>query len=79
MPITDLRMHDLRHSMASWMANTGADVSLIKSALNHMDIKTTMNVYVHTVSAAERQAREKAHQFMLSHKGAKTKFRLIKN
>lgn len=77
--IADLHVHDLRHSMASWMANTGSDVTLIKSALNHKDIKTTMNVYVHTVNDAERKAREKAHQFMLSHKGKTTKLRVVRD
>ena len=77
--ISDFHVHDLRHSMASWMANTGADVSLIKSALNHLDIKTTMNVYVHTVNDAERKARERAHEFMLGHKTNKSRFRIVRN
>ncbi|HEY9869316.1 MAG TPA: hypothetical protein V6D08_09135 [Candidatus Obscuribacterales bacterium] len=59
------------------MANTGADVSLIKSALNHLDVKTTLNVYVHTVSDAERKACERGHKFILSDKGTKSKFRLL--
>ena len=66
--ITDLHLHDLRRSMASWMANTGANVSLIQSALNHKDVKTTLFVYAHTVKDSERKAREKAHNFMLSRK-----------
>jgi len=63
--IENLRMHDLRRSMASWMANTGANATLIQSALNHKDIKTTLSVYTHTVKDAERAAREKAQEFML--------------
>lgn len=46
------------------MANSGADVSLIKSALNHKDIKTTLSVYVRTARSAELSAREKAHNLM---------------
>ena len=61
-------MHDLRRSLASWMANTGANAPLIQSAMNHEDMKTTMSIYVHTVKGAERDAREKAQRFMLSHK-----------
>ncbi len=60
------------------MANSDADVAMIKSALNHRDIKTTLNVYVRTARAAELAAREKAHQLMMSHKESKSKFRLIK-
>ena len=62
--IEDLHIHDLRRSLASYMANSGADVAMIKSALNHKDIKTTLNVYVRTARAAELSAREKAHQLM---------------
>ena len=76
--IEDLHIHDLRRSLASYMANSGADVSLIKSALNHKDINTTLNVYVRTARDAELAAREKAHELMLSHKETKAKLRLIK-
>lgn len=62
--IEGLHIHDLRRSLASFMANSGADVSLIRSALNHKDIKTTLNVYVRTGKAAELSAREKAHELM---------------
>ncbi len=62
--IENLHVHDLRRSLASFMANAGADVSLIKSALNHKDIQTTLNVYVRTAKSAELDAREKAHKLM---------------
>ncbi len=62
--IENLHIHDLRRSLASFMANSGADVSLIKSALNHKDIQTTINVYVRTARSAELDAREKAHELM---------------
>lgn len=62
--IENLHIHDLRRSLASFMANAGADVSLIKSALNHKDIQTTLNVYVRTAKGAELEAREKAHKLM---------------
>jgi len=69
--IENLHLHDLRRSMASWMANSGANVSLIQSALNHKDLKTTLTVYAHTVKDAERDARQKAHALMLGHKSKK--------
>ena len=69
--IENLHLHDLRRSMASWMANSGANVALIQSAMNHKDLKTTLTVYAHTVKDAERNAREKAHALMLGHKTKK--------
>lgn len=62
--IENLHIHDLRRSLASFMANAGADVSLIRSALNHKDIQTTLNVYIRTAKTAELDAREKAHKLM---------------
>ncbi|HEY9792170.1 MAG TPA: integrase family protein [Candidatus Obscuribacterales bacterium] len=62
--IEDLHIHDLRRSLASFMANTGADVSMIKSALNHKDVKTTLSVYVRTARSAELSARQKAHDLI---------------
>ncbi|MBY0552805.1 MAG: site-specific integrase [Candidatus Obscuribacterales bacterium] len=69
--IENLHLHDLRRSMASWMANSGANVALIQSAMNHKDLKTTLTIYAHTVKDAERDARQKAHALMLGHKSKK--------
>ena len=60
--ISDLRMHDLRRTMATWMANSGANAALIQGALNHKDIKTTLMVYAHSAKNAERDAKERAQQ-----------------
>jgi integrase len=39
--IQDLRLHDLRRSLGSWQAATGANLSVIGKTLNHKDIKST--------------------------------------
>jgi integrase len=44
----DLWLHDLRRSLASSMANTGADVSIVRAALNHTDTRTTLKAYIRT-------------------------------
>lgn len=64
--LDNLHIHDLRRSLASWMANTGANLSVIRSALNHKDIKTTLTVYAHANREAELTARRLAHETMLS-------------
>jgi len=63
--ISDFHVHDLRRSPASYMGNTGANVAIIKNALNHKNIQTTLNVYARTAKTAEREARQKAHDRML--------------
>ncbi|MFN9148315.1 MAG: tyrosine-type recombinase/integrase, partial [Hyphomonadaceae bacterium] len=39
--LPDLRLHDLRHSFASFAAEAGASLQLIGKALGHTQIKTT--------------------------------------
>jgi len=43
----DLRIHDLRHSYASYLINKGVDIYLVKELLRHDDIKQTANTYGH--------------------------------
>lgn len=58
--MSDLWIHDLRRSLASSMANTGSDVSLVRAALNHTDMRTTLKAYIRTNQQAQLQARQKA-------------------
>jgi integrase len=60
--LADLTLHDLRRSLASAMANSGANVAIIQSALNHADMKTTLNAYIKTTQQAQLDARQKAQQ-----------------
>jgi len=64
--MTNFRIHDLRRTLATYMANSGANVALIQSALNHKDLRTTLKVYAKVARRAELEAREKAHELMLS-------------
>ena len=59
--IDDVHMHDLRRSLGSYMAMSGASLSVIGNALNHKDVSTTRKVYAHSAEEAERKARELAH------------------
>ena len=62
--IEDLRLHDLRRTLGSWMAMTGASLSVIGDALNHKDVTTTRKVYAQTANEAELAARKVAHKAM---------------
>lgn len=44
--IRNLRMHDLRHTHATWMANSGADLALIQKALGQKQSRMTLR-YAH--------------------------------
>lgn len=39
--LCDLRIHDLRRTLGSWQAKTGASLPVIAKALNHRNIATT--------------------------------------
>lgn len=62
--IEDCTLHDLRRNLGSWMASENVNVALIKSALNHKDLKTTIAIYARTAKRAELKARMAAHRAM---------------
>lgn len=57
--LEDVRMHDLRRSLGSWMVNSGASMAIIGSALGHKDAKST-RVYARLAVDPVREAMEKA-------------------
>lgn len=53
----DCTIHDLRRSLGSSMANANVNIALVKNALHHKDIKTTLAVYARTQDEAVKQAK----------------------
>jgi integrase len=53
--IKDLRMHDLRRTLASWQAITGANIVAISKTLNHSNVATT-SIYARMQTDPVRQA-----------------------
>jgi integrase len=56
--VEDLHFHDLRHTAATRMADTGAEPSTIKDILGHSDIRMT-DRYTHAVESRKRVALER--------------------
>ncbi|HEY9678896.1 MAG TPA: hypothetical protein V6C76_12885 [Drouetiella sp.] len=56
----------MRRSLASSMANSGADVLIVRAALNHTDTRTTLKAYIRTTQQVQLEAREKAQRSWLS-------------
>lgn len=50
-----LRIHDLRHTFASWLLDAGGDLKLVQEALGHSDVKTTTR-YAHLMPGRKEQA-----------------------
>jgi integrase len=53
----DVRLHDLRRTVGSWLATSGASLHLIGAVLNHADTDTT-RIYAHLADDATRAALE---------------------
>jgi integrase len=49
------------------MANTGANVAIVKQALAHTDERTTMRAYIRTNRQAQLEARQKAQKAWFEH------------
>ena len=55
--IQNLRLHDLRRSLGSWQAITGASLVVIGKTLGHKDVSTTA-IYAHLSQDPQRRAME---------------------
>ena len=51
-----IRLHDLRHYVATRLLTNGVDVRTVAGRLGHRDASTTLNVYSHFIEQADRGA-----------------------
>ena len=51
-----VRLHDLRHFVATQLLSAGVDVRTVAGRLGHRDAATTLNVYAHFLEQADRAA-----------------------
>jgi integrase len=54
--ITGVRLHDLRHYVATNLGAAGTPIATISARLGHRDKATTLNVYQHTLPAQDHRA-----------------------
>lgn len=50
------KWHSLRHSYASLLFQSGADIKTVQELLGHADINTTSQIYVHVFPETKKQA-----------------------
>ena len=63
--IKNLRLHDLRRTLGSWQARTGASLAIIGKTLAHQDQKTTA-IYARLDNDPVRESMEKATSAMMN-------------
>jgi integrase len=68
--ISELRIHDLRRTLGSWQAATGASLSVIGKTLNHKNVSTTA-IYARLSLDPVREAMGKATNAMFAAAGIK--------
>lgn len=56
--LMDLRLHDLRRTVGSWLSQSGVDLNVVKSALRHESLSTTLT-YARLGSDPARDALER--------------------
>jgi integrase len=54
-PIPKIRLHDMRHSHATFLINKGANIVAVSKRLGHSDINMTLKVYTHLLKENENQ------------------------
>ena len=51
-----VRLHDLRHFVATVLGDGGLPIATISSRLGHRDTATTLNIYTHAIPASDQHA-----------------------
>jgi integrase len=69
--ISDLRIHDLRRTLGSWQAKTGASLVIIGKSLNHKNPSTT-SIYARLDIEPVRQSVNNATSAIMKAAGAST-------
>lgn len=75
--LADLRIHDLRRTLGSWQAKTGASLAIIGKSLNHKNTQTTA-IYARLDLDPVRQSVNTATSAMLKAAGLKKSAEVVK-
>lgn len=51
--VKKIRLHDLRHSHASWLIASGANIVAVSKRLGHSDVAMTMKIYTHLLQNSD--------------------------
>ncbi len=61
--LPDMSPHDLRHTCASLLLQSGADIKSVQDILGHSDVSTTLNFYVRSNMDTMRTATARAFEW----------------
>jgi integrase len=61
--VKQIRLHDMRHSHATWLINNGVNIVAVSRRLGHKDITTTLRVYAHLLESSDNEMIEKINSY----------------
>lgn len=65
LPIKKIRLHDFRHSHASFLISNGVSIVAVSKRLGHKSIEETLKTYAHLMKSDEDLIKEKIEKFTL--------------
>ena len=65
--LPEVRMHDLRHSMATFALRQGVDMKTIQSMLRHSRLATTADLYTHVLREVQRSGSDRIGDLLTEH------------
>lgn len=63
--VREIRIHDLRHSGATYAIINGEDIKAVSERLGHSDIEITLRVYHHAVDQTKNKVMERCGDFAI--------------
>lgn len=63
--VPQIRVHDLRHSHASFLIERSYPVIAIKERLGHKNIQTTLDIYGHLYPNKDKEIADEIDQFII--------------
>ena len=60
--------HDLRHTHATWLLESGVDLKTVSQRLGHSSITVTADIYAHVTRRMQEEAMDKLGAMMKRHK-----------
>lgn len=64
--LPDFSCHNLRHTFATRLCESGINLKVIQDVLGHADVKTTMNIYVDVTKEMKKKEIASFGSFMAS-------------
>lgn len=74
--VKHIRIHDLRHSHASWLINNGVNIVAVSKRLGHSTVQQTLKTYTHLLERTDEEMMATINGFVSqsSHENEKSQF-----